>query len=81
MQVDSHHHPSQKLGILNTLATIPVRIADKEHINGELRHLRTVLKNNGYNNRDITRAFNKARDPKERILDNVNESIVVLPYI
>ena len=34
-----------------------------------------------YDNRDITRAFNKARDPKERILDNVNESIVVLPYI
>ena len=81
LQVDSHHHPSQKLGILNTLATRAIRIADKEHINGELKHLRIVLKNNGYDNRDITRAFNKARDPKERILDNVNESIMVLPYI
>ena len=81
MQVDSHHHPSQKLGILNTLATRAVRIADKEHINGELKHLRIALKNNGYDNNDITRAFKKAQDPKVRILDDVNESIVVLPYI
>ena len=44
LQVDSHHHPSQKLGILNTLATRAVRIADKGHIDGELKHLRTVLK-------------------------------------
>ena len=33
LQADSHHHPSQKLGILNTLAIRAVRIADKEHIN------------------------------------------------
>ena len=39
------------------------------------------MKNNGYDNKDITRAFKKAQDPKMRILDNVNESIVVLPYI
>ena len=60
LQADSHHHPSQKLGVLNTLAIRVVRIADKEHINGELKNLRRVLKNNGYDNGDIMKAFKKA---------------------
>ena len=44
----SHHHPSQKIGILNTLATRAVRISDTEHLKRELSHLSRVLQENGY---------------------------------
>ena len=44
----THHHPSQKIGIINTLATHAWRVLDTNHIKEELEHLRTSLMNNGY---------------------------------
>ena len=32
LDADSHHHPAQKLGIINTLETRVVRICDDEHL-------------------------------------------------
>lgn len=33
LHADSHHHPSQKNGILNTLATRAIKTVDAEHLN------------------------------------------------
>ena len=43
----SHHHPSQKLGVLNTLAVRALRISDQNHLDHEQNHLKHALQNNG----------------------------------
>ena len=49
LHTNSHHHPSQKIGIINTLAISAWRVSDMDHIKEELKHLRMSLMNNGYN--------------------------------
>ncbi|XP_059067539.1 uncharacterized protein LOC131044502 [Cryptomeria japonica] len=57
----SHHHHSQKVGILKTLALRAHRICDKDNLDQELSHLRQVFLWNGYSNKKITRAFLQAK--------------------
>ena len=64
LNASSHHVPSQKLGILKTLAMRVVQIANNDHLDKELEHLRSVLQNNGYNTWDINKAFMKALEKK-----------------
>ncbi|XP_059066412.1 uncharacterized protein LOC131857721 [Cryptomeria japonica] len=47
----SHHHHSQKVGILKTLALRAHRICDKDNLDQELSHLRQVFLWNGYSNK------------------------------
>ena len=56
----SHHHPSQKVGILKTLALRALRICDNDNLNQELTHLRQVFKLNGYSHKQISKALNQA---------------------
>ena len=35
LDVDSHHHPAEKLGIINTIEKRAVRICDDEHLKEE----------------------------------------------
>jgi hypothetical protein len=58
LHVDSHHFPSQKLGVLNTLVTHALRISDKEHVELELNHLAKAFKRNGYTTNQIEEAIN-----------------------
>jgi hypothetical protein len=53
LHASSHHHPSQKLGVLNTLATRAIRISDEEHLEHEKYHLSKVFKSIGYKDNDI----------------------------
>jgi len=46
LHANSHHHPSQKFGVLNTLATMVVRISDQDHFEKEKNHLMNVFKKN-----------------------------------
>jgi hypothetical protein len=39
LHVNSHHFPSPKLEVINTLVTRALRISDKEHVEQELDHL------------------------------------------
>ena len=48
LHADSHHHPAQKLGIINTLAIRASRICDVEHLKEEQGNLVRVFKNIGY---------------------------------
>ena len=60
LHAESHHHPSQKVGILNTLSTRVVRIYDTENLKEELSHLSKVLQENVYKLKDIKIAFKKS---------------------
>ena len=85
LHTDSHHHPAQKLGVLNTLAIRALRISDSEHINEEKRHLVSTFKNIGYKDHEIKKAIKKAEMrlsspiPKEQ--DQPQGGKVFLPYI
>ena len=39
LHVVSHHHPTQKLGVIKTLATKALKISDKQHLDQEREHL------------------------------------------
>jgi hypothetical protein len=81
LHAESHHHPSQKMGVLNTMATRATRISDKEHLKEEIDHLTKVFKNIGYRDRDIKKAMDK-KERRTRIQnDQTSNSRAFLPYI
>ena len=57
LHTSSHHHPSQKVGILKTLALRAFCICDEDYLNQELDHLKKVFILNGYTRRKISKAF------------------------
>ena len=57
----SHHHPQQKMGVMNTLITRAIRISDTEHLEAEKEHLHDVFLSNGYDSDQIRRAFAKTK--------------------
>ncbi|XP_030762746.1 uncharacterized protein LOC115887456 [Sitophilus oryzae] len=77
----SNHHPSQKQGIIGTLANRARRICANEHIQEELSHLNKAFLANGYNDREIKAAL----APRQRRPDaNEQENIInkaFLPYV
>ena len=85
LHADSHHHPAQKFGVLNTLAIRALRISDSEHINKEKRHLVLTFKNIGYKDHEIKKAMEKAErklsSPKPKDQDQPQCGKVFLPYI
>ena len=64
LHADSHHYPSQKSGIINTLATRAWRVLDADHIKEELKHLRTSFINNGYTGKEIDKVFRNIKRNK-----------------
>ena len=70
LDADSHHHPAQKLGIINTLAISASRICDVEHLKEEQGNLVKVFKSIGYEENDINRTFRnplgKPKNPHQR---------------
>lgn len=88
LHTDSHHHPAQKFGVLNTLATLAIRalqISDAEHLNEEKKHLVSTFKSIGYKENEIKRAIEKvekkmlSHEPKAQ--DQPQCGRVFLPYI
>jgi len=78
----SHHHPAQKLGVLNTLSTRAFRIFDDEHLEEEKNHLLNVFKDNEYKKHHVIKAFqNSTKIPRNKEQTNNDVSKVFLPYI
>ena len=48
LHADSHHHPAQKAGVIQTLAYRSKRILDTDHLEQEFEHLERVFMKNGY---------------------------------
>jgi hypothetical protein len=82
IQADSHHHPAQKIGVINTLAIRAKRISDATHLDCELEHLVKVFKNNGYKEKIIRKAIEKSQTKGQ--IEGRNDDIlksIKLPYI
>ena len=47
LHAESHNHPTQKAGVIQTLATGEIRISDADHLEHELDHLNEVFNRNG----------------------------------
>jgi len=87
LHADSHHCPTQKMGLLDTMATRAVRIADKDHIKEEKGYLRQALQNNGHTLTNINKALRKAERRKNIVTINEEnkeddmKGTLILPYI
>ena len=63
LHADSHHHPSQKFGVLNTLAITTLRISHSDHLDEEKKHLVSVFKSIGYKEKEIRMAIKSVERP------------------
>jgi hypothetical protein len=83
LRADSHHHPSQLSSVANTLAVRSLRLADQEHVNGEMKGLRDALAANGYSNYTISKAFNRKayRDEESTKEKEKPRATAYLPYV
>lgn len=88
LHAESHHHPAQKFGVLNTLINRAIHISDKESINQEKSTLFKSLERNGYKKSLINKSFQKQRNniehKKSQTLGTVeeeNRKFVILPFV
>jgi hypothetical protein len=85
LHASSHHHPTQKIRVLNTLATRAIRIFDEEHLDHEKYHLSNIFKSIGYKDKDIKNAMKKAIERKRNRPQSMNNHLPgmtsYLPYI
>ena len=61
----SHHHPANKHSVLSSLIHRAHALCDQDSLPQELDFFTTVLKQNGYSNRQIERAMKPARQTPE----------------
>ena len=54
---DSHHHPSQKIRVINTLAFCALIICDDEHLDQQEQHLIKIFEDRGYKKWHVEEAF------------------------
>jgi hypothetical protein len=81
LHAHSHHHPTQKMGVINTLAIRETRISDEEHLHQEIAHLTKVFRGIGYKDKEIKKALSKdARKPRSQNTLN-STTKAYLPYI
>ena len=77
----SHHHPQQKMGVMNTLITRAIRISDTKQLEAEKEHLHDVFLSNGYEAHQMRRAFAKTKKPRHLKEKKVGEHKAFLPHI
>jgi len=65
LHVDSHHHPTQNIGVLKTLFTRALRISDSKHADEEIKYLNKVFTSIGYKNKDIIKTIKRVKDGNE----------------
>jgi hypothetical protein len=72
IHADSHHYPSQKIWVLNTLSIMEERIFDKYHLEQEIYHLIRVFKSIGYREKDIKKDMKRKKG-------GLNQKIIKTP--
>ena len=77
LHANSHHQPTQKVGIIKTLARRAKRISDADHLKNELDHLGMVFRKNGYHNKQINEAINNYNHRKKYF----KVPMITFPYI
>ncbi len=79
----SHHHPSQKNSVVNSLVHRAFLLSDKESLENELKVVSGALLSNGYKNKDVQKCINKYRNPMPSVRKEPIEAIgtVFLPFV
>jgi hypothetical protein len=72
LHASSHHHPTQKIGVLNTLATRAIRIFYEDHLDHEKDHLSNIFKSIGYKENFIKNAMKKSIERKRNRPQSMN---------
>lgn len=57
LHANSHHHPSQKVGVINTLTTHALKISNNEHFDQAKRQLIDSFKKRRYKEWQVEKAF------------------------
>ena len=81
LHADSHHLPTQKVGVLNTLITRAIKISDEDHLELEIDHLTNVFQMNGYNKDQIRRVIKKSHSRSQKQNRCLDGTSITLPYI
>jgi hypothetical protein len=68
LNYNSHHHASQKISVIDSLAYRALRICDEKYVLDELNHIRRVLTLNGY---PISKINQRIRIMEERVKQNI----------
>ena len=77
---DSHHPPSQKKAVINTLVKRARTICSETSLEKELLHLTSALEANGYTKREIGQVMKSSLQPKPKDKEQLKH-IAVIPYI
>lgn len=81
IHADSHHHPSQKVGVIKTLAIRAKRLCDTEvALSKELDHIKQEFLQNGYTKQVISKAIRESAKINEEAEKEKKEK-VFLPYV
>ena len=83
LQAESHHHPTVKRAVLNTLTARAHRICEPDTLEQETAFLREVFQKNGYSNLAADRALKRSvpRTAGTEPDTNTQEKRAFLPYI
>lgn len=81
----SHHHPSQRRGVLNTLFHRAFAISDCNNLPEELDHLKRIFLQNGYKNNEIRLALKRTASPRPAMEDEKppdgSRRVACIPYM
>lgn len=84
LHASSHHHPSQKLSVINSLVHRAFSVSQGPGLKQELNHVTNTLLENGYNKRDIQRVIFRHSHPRPQIIKEDRPKptrVAFLPYI
>ena len=81
LHYNSFHHPSIKNSVCKTLINRAKTICEVDNIEGELEHLRSVLKMNGYPKKFIDNAMKTRQHVREKTEYVREKTSVSLSYI
>jgi hypothetical protein len=79
LNAGSHHHPSNKQAAFSTLVHRARALCDQDSLPAELAFLRDTFRQNGYNDRQISRVLNQ-RPHINQPNDN-QDTVTFLPYV
>ncbi|KAL0870054.1 hypothetical protein ABMA27_006218 [Loxostege sticticalis] len=77
LHASSHHHPRHLQAVVSSLVNRAHKLCDPEHVEGELKHVKEVLRRNGYS---ATRRQMEKR-PKKDKQPMVSRAPAFLPYV
>jgi hypothetical protein len=79
LNAKSYHHPPNKQAVISKLIHRASALCDEDSLQAELLFLKDIIKQNGYNGRQIHRALN--RRPHLPQPDNEPNSVAFLPFV